>query len=44
MINQNQHKSEEENIYGDNGIGVTFRFHVTTIRDEKVVILGSQQS
>ena len=40
MLNSVQTKSD--NIYGDNSIGVSFRFVVTDLDDKKYVLVGSQ--
>lgn len=39
MLNSKQEKSD--NIYGDNSMGVSFRFVVTDLDDQKYVVAGS---
>lgn len=42
MLNSKQEKSD--NIYGDNSMGVSFRFIVTDLDDNKYVAAGTQQT
>jgi hypothetical protein len=43
MVNQRQEANADNNMYGDTGIGVSYRFVVTDLDDLKYVFVGTQQ-
>lgn len=43
MVNQRQEANASKNMYGDTGVGVSYRFVVTDLEDYKYVFVGTQQ-